>query len=193
MEVEGNVKKVSVKPTPDKRLRRHTALKFGMIISSILIITLFLPKQPRFRYEYDKGKVWMHENLISPYNFAILKTPAELERDRSNILTTIHPIYDFATHVGEQNRTRFENEFTEKWRVNGMDTLANNPEAYRRVGSELLHNIYQRGVMSLHNRFQQEQENYNFILMEGNVGKQLNSVNVFTIERAWNVAEETLE
>jgi len=54
--------------------RYALVLKFGMIVASIVLITLFLPKQPRFRYEYEKGKIWMHEDLISPYNFAILKT-----------------------------------------------------------------------------------------------------------------------
>lgn len=164
-----------------------------MIVCSILIITAFLPKQPRFRYEYEKGKVWMHENLVSPYNFAILKTASELERDRENIFATIYPIYDFERHVGEQNAARFENEFNEKWRAGGMDTLAGNQETYVRVGKDILSNIYTRGVMSLHNKFQREDRpDYNFTLLDGNVSRSLNSVNAFTIEKAWDYAEKTV-
>src|SRR5690606_21035393 len=109
-----------------------------MIACSILIITIFLPKQPRFRFEYEKGKVWMHENLISPYNFAILKTAAELERDRQNIASTIYPIYDYAKQVGESNITRFELEFPEKWRAGGMDTISTKPATYLNLGKDVL-------------------------------------------------------
>ncbi|ULT24479.1 hypothetical protein KUH03_36825 [Sphingobacterium sp. E70] len=56
--------------------------KIGLILITIVLICIFLPKQPRFRYEFQKGKVWNHENLISPYNFAILKTQEELNADK---------------------------------------------------------------------------------------------------------------
>lgn len=188
-----NVEKVIVKHKLHEQTRRASLLKYSMIISSILIITVFLPKQPRFRYEYEKGKVWMHENLISPYNFAILKTSVELERDRENIFSTIYPIYDHATHVKEQNISRYESEFSDKWRAGGMDTLATNPEVYLEVGKELLSNVYARGVMSLHNKFQKENRpDYNFSLLEGNVSRQLNTVNVFTIEKAWDHVADAL-
>lgn len=188
------MKKVIVKHKLHKQTLNASLLKYGMIVSSILIITIFLPKQPRFRYEFEKGKVWMHENLISPYNFAILKTAAELERDRENIFATIYPIYDFEKHVGEQNISRYENEFQEKWRAGGMDTLAGNPEPYQRVGKEILSNIYTRGVMSLHNKFQrQDRTDYNFTLLDGNVSRQLNSVNAYTIDKAWEYAEDAVE
>lgn len=184
--------KIHVKHRLHPQNRKHVAFKYGMILCSILIITIFLPKQPRFRYEYERGKVWMHENLISPYNFAILKTPAELERDRENILATIQPIYGYAPQIAEQNITRFENEFPDKWRAGGMDTIAENSAPYLSAGKEILETIYNRGVMSLNNKFQREQIDYNFTLLEGNESRQLNTVNALTIDKAWELADELL-
>lgn len=184
--------KVRITHKLHKQDRRHLAAKFAMILCSIIVITIFLPKQPRFRYEYERGKVWMHENLISPYNFSILKTTAELERDRANIFSTIHPIYDHATSIAEQSITRFENEFQEKWRAGGMDTLVSQDQPYLDAGKEVLSGIYNRGVMSLNNKFQTDRTDYNFTLLDENVATQLNSVNVFTIEKAWGFAEESL-
>lgn len=184
--------KIHVKHRLHPQNRKHVAFKYGMILCSILIITIFLPKQPRFRYEYERGKVWMHENLISPYNFAILKTPAELERDRENILATIQPIYGYAPQIAEQNITRFENEFPDKWRAGGMDTIAENSAPYLSAGKEILETIYNRGVMSLNNKFQREQIDYNFTLLEGNESRQLNTVNALTIDKAWELADDLL-
>src|SRR5690554_418859 len=185
--------RVTVKHKLHPQNRRHLVLKYGMILSSILIITIFLPKQPRFRYEYERGKVWMHENLISPYNFAILKTPAELERDRENIFATILPIYNHAKHIEEQSISLFESEFDEKWRAGGMDTIATNPDQYLAAGKDILENIYQRGVLSLNNKFQRNRTDYNFTLLDGNESRQLNSVNTLTIDKAWEFVEENLE
>ena len=78
--------------TPENLVR-----KIGLILITIILICIFLPKQPRFRYEFQKGKVWNHENLISPYNFAILKTQEELNADKKSILNTIQPIYNANT------------------------------------------------------------------------------------------------
>ena len=186
--------RVNVKHKLHDQDRKHLVLKYGMILCSILIITAFLPKQPRFHYEYERGKVWMHENLVSPYNFAILKTQAELDRDRENIFSTILPIYSHSTHIDEQSISRFESEFDEKWRAGGMDTLADYPERYLAVGKEILTTLYSRGVMSLHNRFQREDRmDYTFTLLNGNESRQINTVNAFTIEKAWDYADETLQ
>ncbi len=176
----------------DQSVKRGVLLKYGMIVCSIVLITIFLPKQPRFRYEYEKGKVWMHENLVSPYNFAILKTPAELELDRERILSTINPIYELAPAVGDQNISNFNNDFEEKWKAAGLDTLADNADVYKRTGDELLRSVYNRGVLSLNNRYQQGRTDYNFTLLEGRESRTLNTVNVFTIEKAWEFVENSL-
>ncbi|MGK6352970.1 HD family phosphohydrolase [Parapedobacter sp. DT-150] len=158
--------------------------KFGMILASIVLITLFLPKQPRFRYEFEKGKVWMHEDLISPYNFAVLKTQAELEKDRANVLKSIHPIYDYNTQIAEQQISQFEADLPEKWQTGGLDTLEQRLSTYEQVGVQLLTDIYNRGVIALNNKFQGDRTHYNFTLLTDNVAKQLNTANAFTTETA---------
>jgi len=159
-------------------------LKFGMIVASIVLITLFLPKQPRFRYEYEKGKIWMHEDLISPYNFAILKTQAELEKDRENILKSVYPIYDNHAEVAEQQLAQFETDLPEKWQAAGLDTLGEPINGYLQAGQQLLSSVYKRGVIAMNNKFQRDQAHYTFTLVTNNVARQLNTSTVFTVESA---------
>src|SRR5690606_33392290 len=129
-------------------------LKYGMILASIVLIAMLLPKQPRFRYEYEKGKVWMHEDLVSPYNFAVLKTQAELDRDRENVLKSVYPVYNHNTQVAEQQIARFETDLPEKWQAAGLDSLDENQSIYKRTGTQLLNEVYRRGVIALNNKFQ---------------------------------------
>ncbi len=50
-----------------------TGIKFLMILLSVFLIILALPKQTKFRYEFEKGRIWNQNDLVAPYNFAILK------------------------------------------------------------------------------------------------------------------------
>ncbi|GGG93700.1 HDIG domain-containing protein [Parapedobacter pyrenivorans] len=164
-----------------------------MILASIVLITMFLPKQPRFRYEFEKGKVWMHEDLISPYNFAVLKTQAELDKDRENVLKSVYPIYNRNLQVSEQQLTRFDTDFPEKWQASGLDTLNENATTYQQFGEQVLTDIYKRGVIALNNKFQGEHKHYNFTLLTDNVAKQVNTAAVFTIETAMEYLAKTVD
>lgn len=155
-----------------------------MILTSIILIAILLPKQPRFRYEYEKGKVWMHEDLVSPYNFAVLKTQAELQKDRENVLKSVYPVYNHHVQVIEQQLAQFETDLPEKWQAGGLDTLDENPSAYEQVGKQLLTEVYKRGIIALNNKFQRDRTNYNFTLLTENVAKQLNTASIFTTESA---------
>src|SRR5690606_41677285 len=155
-----------------------------MILASIVLISMLLPKQPRFRYEYEKGKVWMHEDLVSPYNFAVLKTQAELSKDRENVLNSVYPVYNHHVQVAEQQIIRFETDLPEKWQAAGLDSLDESQAVYERTGTQLLTDVYKRGVIALNNKFQSNGTNYNFTLLTDNVARQLNTASVFTTEKA---------
>jgi putative nucleotidyltransferase with HDIG domain len=186
------VAKASIKYKESTPLGRKDLLKFVMILGSILIITIFLPKQPRFRYEYEKGKVWMHENLVSPYNFAILKTQAELDRDREQLLQSIHPIYNLDGEVATQQIQLLENSLEDKWRAAGLDTLGEAMGPYKDAGLQILTTIYQRGVLSLNNKFQKDRTDYTFTLLDGQTAKTLNTATVYTLEKASGYIDQQL-
>ncbi|TJY63756.1 HDIG domain-containing protein [Sphingobacterium alkalisoli] len=188
----------------NSKLQNNSAvLKYGMVILTIFLICIFLPKQPRFRYEFQKGKVWNHENLVSPYNFAILKTKDELDKDRQQILKTVQPIYNLQASIGKEQIDQFLTDIAEKWQASQLDTVeALNIEDYKTSGVALLTYIYNRGIMSLNNRYQIKGEdaekvdptasNYNFTLMNDNLAQQKNTADCFTIEMANNYVSQTL-
>ena len=45
---------------------------FSLFFISTIIVLILYPKEGKFKYEFHKGKPWLHENLISPFDFAIL-------------------------------------------------------------------------------------------------------------------------
>ena len=51
------------------------------IVLAILMLLLY-PGEGKFQYEYQKGRPWVYETLISPIDFPILKTEAEMLREK---------------------------------------------------------------------------------------------------------------
>ncbi|MDR2285850.1 MAG: transmembrane HD family protein, partial [Sphingobacterium sp.] len=97
--------------------------RYGMVVTTVLLICFFLPKQPRFEYEFQKGKPWNHDNLVSPYNFAVLKTKEELDKDKQQILRTVQPIYNLNTAINKEQTDQFTTDLAEKWQSSQMDTV----------------------------------------------------------------------
>src|SRR5690606_111144 len=133
----------------DHKLHNDSPLiKYGMLVLTVFLICLFLPQQPRFEYEFQKGKVWNHENLISPYNFAINKTKEELDRDRQHILKTVQPIYNLQATVSKEQTDLFLTDIAEKWQSSQMDTIPTlDLQKYKQKGVEILEYVYRRGIL----------------------------------------------
>jgi len=197
------VAKLKINYPKDKLQNNSTLWKYGMVVLTIVLICIFLPKQPRFRYEYQKGKPWNHENLTSPYNFAILKTPEELARDRQHILNTVQPIYNLNDVASKEQIDQFNTDLNEKWQASQLDsTEGADINKYRAVGNALLNYIYDRGVISLNNRYQIKGDDslkndptameYNFVLVHDNIAQQKNTVDSYTIETANQYIKDAL-
>lgn len=162
-----------------------------MMILCVGVITLVLPKHARFRYEYQKGKVWLNNDLISPYSFAIAKTSEEIEKDRNDVVKSILPVYQHEEEVFRTEFDGFNSDFEIKWSAENQDTKLK--DVYKDVGVAILTDIYTRGVMSLNKRYQRNDVNYNFTLVTNNVSRQFNTIEVLSTDKAVKYAEQQLK
>lgn len=156
----------------------------------VVIITLFLPKQARFRFEYERGKTWMEKDLFSPHSFAIRKTNAEIEKDREEILKSVLPIYKNDTESAQNAISAFNSEFEIKWRTSGIPDAEK--EIYKAQAIGLLKEIYKRGLYDPVKKFQRYGTNYNFSLLTNNVSTQLNTADAFLLQSALDFAKSTV-
>lgn len=161
-----------------------------MMLVCVIFVTLFLPKQARFRFEYEKGKTWMQKDLYSPYSFSIQKTTTEIEKDRDDILKTVLPIYQKNDQLAEIELDGFNAEFETKWRSSGISQVKK--ENYYLLGSSILKDIYKRGLMSPVKKYQRDSENYNFSLVQNNVAKQLNTTDALFISNAQQLIKDKI-
>src|ERR1700755_1044112 len=128
-------------PSRQKAIMRKYSdnVKYLMMAASICLIVLALPKQAKFRYEYDRGRIWTQKDLVSPYNFAILKTSQEIESDQQEALRSITPIYQYDDNIEQLQLDGYKNDFEIKWHNAGLEDRLKN--TYFNEGQRLLEEI----------------------------------------------------
>jgi putative nucleotidyltransferase with HDIG domain len=172
-------------------LRKYSRnLKFLMMVASVSLIVFTLPKQAKFSYDIEKGRIWNQKELISPYNFAILKTSQEIENDQKTALASITPIYQLDEDMGNHEIDGFKNDLEIKWHNAGFNNRQK--PNYIATGSNLLNEIYNRGVLALNPKYQQNAENYPITILNKNVATDKNTADLFTKERAIAYCDKVL-
>ena len=132
------------------------------MIASVLIITVFLPKQPRFRYEFEKGEIWKNKDLVSPFSFAILKTNPQVLTDRKDAIENVLPIYALNKELFDKVEEAYLNEFDVKWRSSALSE--DEKEANKATSLKLLKSIYDKGIIAITAKHQNNGKYYDFSL-----------------------------
>ena len=172
-------------------LRRYSGnIKLLLMAMSICVIVLTLPKQAKFSYEIEKGRIWNQKDLISPYNFAILKTQEEIKSDQKTILTTVTPIYQYNGELSERQLEDFKTDFEIKWINSGIENQFK--KRYELIGFNLLKEIYAKGILNLIPKYQQSNENYPITILDKNVATEKSTGDIFTTERAYSYLTNSL-
>ena len=153
-----------------------------MMVVCILVVTLYLPKQPRFRYEFEKGKTWLNKDLISPFSFAILKTPQQIEQDKKTAEESVLPIYQYREDVFKSQSEAYLNEFDVKWKSNTLSETEK--ETYKQKSYQLLKYVYDKGIIDINPKHQRKEKYYDFSLVRNNLSTKRNSQDLFTVETA---------
>lgn len=110
-----------------------------VFISAIALI-YFLPHESKFGYVYEQGKPWRYSQLIADYNFPILKTKTEVDRERDSVMRQFMPYFMLDSvraqrHIEDMVKAYRGGEFT------------NMPFHYLPRLRQLFETVYRRGVI----------------------------------------------
>ena len=78
---------------------------FLFIATTSLIVYLF-PKSGSFRYDFQRGKPWLSENLYSPLDFAIKKSKEQIESEIEKLKKEAEVYFEIDSTVFNRNRTQ---------------------------------------------------------------------------------------
>ena len=135
---------------PDKKKWFESESWHTIYLTSIFVITgvilyFMLPQEGRFRYEFQKGRPWMHATLIAPFDFAIMKSEQTISEERDSLMKSLTPYFLLHDTIGQQQMQLLSSKIDEL-------TLKENTEIlYSRVVKNkvltIFEKIYSTGIL----------------------------------------------
>jgi putative nucleotidyltransferase with HDIG domain len=133
--------------------QHNLIVKLMIFFISVGIMVYVLPREGKFRFEFVKGKVWLHDDFSAPFDFAINKSDKEI-REETYLLERAgkkYYVHD-AQVLFEKQRDLASELDTFIRRVTGVDAQVYAPARNDRAlilasGRDWLSEIYSKGVL----------------------------------------------
>jgi putative nucleotidyltransferase with HDIG domain len=170
----------------------HTIYITSLFIITAVVLYFALPQEGRFRYEFQKGRPWMHATLIAPYNFAIMKSDKAIDEERDSLLKSVTPYFLLHDSIGKQQIISLSAKIDEI-------TLKENTEIlYSRVIKSkvltIFEKIYSSGIL------EQEASNYpplvgkrELFIVRKNVAGKVPIGQLYSLKNAYSEADARLD
>ena len=168
------------------------------LLATILIVWMF-PNKASFKFEFQKGKPWMHETLIAPYDFPVYKSNEQLVDEQAQLRNNLKPTFVLDESVYEIKAEEFISNFEQKWatdkkvtkdarftffNLNKKKSNRSKKEKLADYGLKVLKNLYATGIIQMVDDIDFKDSNYEVIVMKENIGEVVSLGDLFTIETA---------
>ena len=171
------------------RNNHEKLFRIFLFLLALAVIIYVFPRQAKFKYEFTKGKPWMHETIIAPFDFSILKSLNEIKIEQEIIRSEHTPIFNYDSDIFLVKAEEYIIQFEEKWakdkNVKKEDKFTffnllkqkkiyNTSRKYNLAvfGYDKLQSIYEKGILQLHGDFEYKKE-LNVLLKKGNVAEKV--------------------
>jgi len=170
--------------------------RYLLILGVIVFISFLFPNNAKFKYDFESGQNWYYDNLNAPFDFAIKKTEVELETEVNEIKRDFSPYYEFDESVTLAKYKEFESSFSaqlEQEQASGnFEDVFNRSEKYLEYGNDLLKQIYDKGIIELHEDHKDKGKDFVVNLLTGNVSQKRTLENLPEVEEALGVLSDEL-
>jgi putative nucleotidyltransferase with HDIG domain len=182
--------------------KHEIVFKFALILATILLIVIALPKETQFNYTYQEGKPWAFENLMAPFDFAINKSEAELNDERAEVMRNSQPFYRYEEKILERKLKSFSDELDDVWakrfiiqkvHPREMAQLEKSKALQREIGMNILNRVYKKGIILINDRALRNRQDDVITTIHNNRAEEHRLNEFFTIQTAYEFINSELE
>ena len=162
-----------------------------MYIISITVVCFLFPREGKFPYEFQRGKIWMHKDLYTEFDTPIFKTQQELNVEKDSLLKTFVMYYNDRPEVAEQQKKQFSQTFNEQWENSGLDENEKT-KLYQDVIT-LLDLAYKRGILQTDDNTINQSQSDQIVIIRNNIASAGDRDNILTPKTAYELVMADLE
>ena len=127
----------------------NAILRISLFAGAVVILLISFPKEGKFKFEFQKGKPWLHEDLYAPFDFPINKTDAEVQEEKNRVSREVKPYFIMDPSIKLSQVSSLREEFERLW----TDKRGILPEALQgkkknlNLAVSILDSAYERGII----------------------------------------------
>ncbi len=162
-----------------------------LLLLAIVIIVYIFPKQGKFKYEFHnlKGKPWYHDDLIAPFDFAILKTDEELNTEKAQILKNAKPYFKYNSKIVAIKKGQYKEEFEAKWDNKKSKDLK---EKTHLLGKRIIDSIYSKGIIETSAAIENKNGDFSIFVLYNNLAEEHDLNYFYTVQTAYDYIKLSL-
>lgn len=181
-----------------KKNYKYIFRAFLFIVTIALIVYIF-PREGKFKYEFQKGRPWLHENLFAPFDIPIYKSEKQIQNERDSMLLYFNPYfkYDSTILITETSKilkyysSKQEEFISDKTEANSgfnnyrKQVFIKNSDSFREDALQIIEEIYLKGIIEINEVTEALSAEDNIILLKGNLAENYIFGNTYTQKNAY--------
>jgi len=179
---------------------------FFFVIALVAVVSFF-PSERKFKFEFQKGKPWSHNDYVAKFSFPIYKSDAELTAERDSLLRNFSPYYKLQSDVGEIQISALNQHYenlVDKQFVNNKSLLQqtdgfvkgllNFADSAQMLLQGLFENVYDKGIVENNEMFEQLlRQNKSLAIIREGIAEETDPDNLFTHKAAYEFIKRNLD
>lgn len=157
---------------------------------------MMMPHQARYKFDFQRGKAWMNDDLVAPYDFAIYKLKDSLEAEKKQVLNTAPSFFELDSliplAVSSRVEERVNNLFKDSVSPGIHSSGATEKNKLLAKGQVLINDIYRKGIINSSAVPGLTEDNL-IMIVQGNIIFQRHLDEFYNLKQAKEKIEKELE
>jgi cyclic-di-AMP phosphodiesterase PgpH len=158
---------------------RREFIKFTLFAGIIFLLYIFIPKVGKFKYDFEKYRLWKHDDLISPFSFAIKKTQAEIDSEYITLRKEFSPLYNKITTPRDSAVNEFSSKIKDFLKINYYNLPQQQKNLIVAKINILFDSIYKRGIIQNSETIKDKRDDFGITVITGNQAEEFHLKDLF--------------
>ncbi|MFZ4413655.1 MAG: HD family phosphohydrolase [Bacteroidales bacterium] len=168
------------------KIRNHYAniYKIFLFVASIFLLVSLFPREGTFKYDFRKGKYWMHDDLIAPFDFAINKSEEEINAEKASLLANVKLYFKRDVALSQQKKAEFKTQLSNKWDEKYKQVNNIKKERVSSILISIYDSLINAGIIELIPEIENKATGLGIILLKNNIAEETEISKFYTIGSA---------
>ncbi len=172
--------------------KRRILIYINRIVQVLIIagvIVVITPTKSSFKYEYQKGHYWKHDNLVAPFDFAIKKSNKEIQQEKKELSDNKKLYFDYNNEVENKIKANVHSNISSKCEQKNISKQQAENIIYK--ADKIIDKIISHGIISKSEN--NNDANKSIVVVNQNVAQEREIEDFYTIKEIEEVVNTLLQ